>query len=298
MFVAWQVLRSYDTRFRSTERKPHLYLLHGAGGKSIIFPKEERAVEVLSIEDHSWNKADFDFGVLAGVLVDRQWLWSFTGKLLVIATPFREGQHDATKPADFLPIVRHLEYLHEQNVVHGDIRAFNIVFGTTAEGPSDEEGGASGGVFKASQGCLIDFDFGGNLDSNPRYPEGYMKVLGDGSRIGTARAEIQTHEDWYALAYVIFALHEFSVRVPDIPTSSSVLRGQEDSLFSQQERVWRAFKCLKEGDDDSVAIENLKEFLQGADEAGLRVTQGRSFAECFKTSRPASSYATGSPPKK
>jgi hypothetical protein len=59
------------------------------------------------------------------------WLWQFRGKLVVIATPYRPGCHYAQRPTDFIPIIEHLQYLHDDHgIVHGDIRASNMVHST------------------------------------------------------------------------------------------------------------------------------------------------------------------------
>jgi RIO-like serine/threonine protein kinase len=49
--------------------------------------------------------------------------------LIIATTPFRDGKHAANTPSAFLPIINQLMLLHEKGFVHGDIRAFNTVFG-------------------------------------------------------------------------------------------------------------------------------------------------------------------------
>jgi RIO-like serine/threonine protein kinase len=71
----------------------------------------------------------------------------------VIATPCRRGGHVAKKPKAFLPIIDQLEKLHKMDFVHGDIRAFNTVFGEQED-----------------QGWLVNFDFGGEPGIR-RYPK-------------------------------------------------------------------------------------------------------------------------------
>ena len=70
--------------------------------------------------------------------------WPTNGKLIVISTPFRVGSHRAENPKSFVPIIKHLQKLHEQGFLHGDIRVFNTLFG------KDD----------TTKGWLIDFDFG------------------------------------------------------------------------------------------------------------------------------------------
>ena len=57
--------------------------------------------------------------------------------ILVIATPFREGQHVAQHPEDFRPIIDHMEKLHEAGYVHGDIRVYNAAVPNTKGGTLD-----------------------------------------------------------------------------------------------------------------------------------------------------------------
>lgn len=150
-----QVLRSYDTRLRATQRRPFLYLEEEKGG-SVIFPGENVAQKVLTIDDSENDVLDFgDSQSDSGdtTLHRRDWLWEFRGKLLVIATLYLVGRHYATKPTNFLPIIEHLERLHKLGYVHGDIRAFNMVLGGSAE--------ASEEVVDAVLGTSGDTDSGG-----------------------------------------------------------------------------------------------------------------------------------------
>ena len=123
-------MRSYDTRLRATQRRPQLYLAQDEAQKSAIFPREKIAQTVLTAPNDATNALKFggplpeDFE-----LHRRDWLWTGRGKLLVIETHYRHGRHYAEKPTDFLPIIEHLEHLHGNEYVHGDIRAFNMVFG-------------------------------------------------------------------------------------------------------------------------------------------------------------------------
>ena len=76
--------------------------------------------------------------------------------LLVIATPYRDGEHVARKLTSFVPVISQLEALHSKGFVHGDIRGFNVVFGTR----EDKE-----------EGWLIDFDFGGYARTRAKTPQ-------------------------------------------------------------------------------------------------------------------------------
>jgi hypothetical protein len=105
-------------------------------GRSSIFPLEPCADFVLSVNDHYLHDHGnhdplLEFGdPIPMELTEYDWLWQFRGRLLILATPFREGYHFAHRPTDFMPIIEHLEHLHNEGFVHGDIRAFNMVLGT------------------------------------------------------------------------------------------------------------------------------------------------------------------------
>ena len=111
--------------------------------------------------------------------------------LLVITMPYQHGSHAADKPKVFLPIISQLEELHKKGFVHGDIRAFNTVFGK-----------------EDNKGWLIDFDFRGKQIQS-KYPKGYQNCLYDGDHIGDAEDEskILKWHDWYTLGHLIFHIH-------------------------------------------------------------------------------------------
>jgi serine/threonine protein kinase len=127
----------------------------------------------------------------------RDTLWDFRGRFSVYATMFYVGQHVAWRPQDFIPVVNHLLWLHQDGFVHGDIRCCNIVF------RMDE------------QGRLIDYDFGGRITGNhdgatPTYPPGYNFFgLADGVRLGTEGGAMTMRKDWFAMHGVIFKCHDF-----------------------------------------------------------------------------------------
>lgn len=95
----------------------------------------------------------------------------------------------AKKAKSFLPIIAQLALLHEKGFVHGDIRAFNTLFGEQEDHSE-----------------LIDFDFGGNIGIAYN-PDGYRQGLQDGIRIGRQNEKIETWHDCYALGKLIFLVH-------------------------------------------------------------------------------------------
>ena len=325
-----QVLRSYDTRLRATQRRPLLYLAQDEGQKSVIFPREEAAQTVLTAPNDATNALEFgdplpeDFE-----LHRRDWLWTGRGKLLVIGTRYRHGRHHAEKPTDFLPIIEHLEYLHGREYVHGDIRAFNMVLGGSTEAKADpadaaveiaEYSGSVGFVgmrrflkgtfnrvfraestsgndgsvgFNADKGSLIDFDFGGEQGEVTKYPQGYKQYLLDGTRIGQEGKVIQYKDDWHALGQVIFRCHDFC-------PPARLRQGKRQELDSQKEAVLRGLLFPSDDSTGKDVIVKLKNFLRDAEKAGYTVQRSHCFSQCFSSLESSSTadtaMATGSPP--
>ena len=208
-----KLYRCYDNRLRPTERRPDLY------------EKEEPDLfgtcdTILQIKDTNRNNLPLHpFGerIPENVLAIN-WLWTFRGQLKIIATPFVDGKHYATRPEHYIPIIEHLEALHRKNFVHGDIRAYNMVLNYTNP---DE-----------LIGKLIDFDYGGKLataensnGSNPKYPSGYKYNLEDGLRQGRSGADITVEDDWRALGSVILGLYYLltPVSIPDGESETGLL---------------------------------------------------------------------------
>ena len=104
----------------------------------------------------------------------------------IISYDFIPGSHAPQHCAQLRAVVENLLLLHNQNYVHGDIRASNIVF-------ADD--------FKKSQ--LIDFDFCGK-DSRTRYPQYFNRDIDDGQRHEDAvgGALLAKCHDWHSLAFV------------------------------------------------------------------------------------------------
>jgi hypothetical protein len=228
-----------------------------------------------------------------------------------------------------LPIIEHLEYLHGREYVHGDIRAFNMVLGGSTEArgdPVDAHAGiaediSSGGFgtirrflkgtfnwvfraestsgndgsvgFNADNGCLIDFDFGGEQGEMTKYPHGYKQALLDGFRIGQEGKVIQYTDDWHALGQVIFRCHDFC-------PPARLRKGEQQDLDSQEIAVVRGLLFSRGDSAGKDVIVKLKNFLQDAEKAGYTVQRSHGFSQCFSNvenpSTADTAMATGSPP--
>jgi Protein kinase domain len=246
------VLRSYDTRLRPTCRSPSVYLtakvkkVYGKDLKNepmqLDLPTLGRPILYLAKNSSATEDPDVrNFSYTSDIQeideeTQQDCLWDKNGKLQLIETAFRNSHrlnvHEAQRPGDFLPIINHLQHLHEQNFVHGDIRAFNM-------------------VFDGEDGRLIDFDLSG-LEGKTWYPLGYKYELPDALRCGHAHSLIEKHHDWYALGKVIFEFHEF--QVPDN-------LDKQDKILLTFERTELSERFNKLGAKEGLAEEGLSEGL-------------------------------------
>jgi hypothetical protein len=288
-----QVYRCYDNRLRCTERRPDVYE-NWSGIR-------DHCKVVLHIEDiPTTPSTSHPFGQLAPesytnkykkkpAIADFDWLWNFKGQLKVIETKYHEGMHYATKPKQLLPIVDFLESMHKDNYVHGDIRAYNMVLNYEDD--------------KKPEGWLIDFDFGGRIDTNepPKYPTGYKNSLDDGFRLGEPGDSITCDHDLYALGQIIFSIC-YSLNHHDRESVSNEVRLELlDSPYT--------FKAMN-GDYSQLeggAAKFLRDYLCTASEYGFELTLEDRFQKSLKdcnllqvpnSPRIDSQGATGSPEKK
>ncbi len=271
-----QVLRSYDSRVRPTNRSPEIYLSPACC--DLIGGKKATVVAEFKIDtfNHGGDNGDWSWDD------DDDYFWSDPSqgrrRLLIIATLFREGSHMAKSATAFLEVIDQLALLHEKGFVHGDIRAFNTVFNE----PGQDSNKAS---------CLIDFDFGGPIGDMMRYPEGYHRHLDDGDRRGKEKEKIEKWHDWYALGQLIFTIHLF-----DFPKNVS------DELQLKFLRLLQFWSDIRKEPTQS-DIADLKNALSELDNHNVLVTPNQKFNDAlvgFSTHRALDTYkgATGSPPEK
>jgi serine/threonine protein kinase len=255
------VLRSYDTRLRQTSRSPDLYLdakvkkTYGEVPEKELMQKEFGKVpneelmqqddlptlgrSILYLAKKSFEAKDpvvRNFGYTSDIQqiaeeTQQYWLWDNYGKLQLIETAFLEPKqlnvHEAQRPGDFIPIINHLLHLHEQGFVHGDIRAFNM-------------------VFNGNDGKLIDFDLSGKVGER-QYPLGYKSELPDAFRCGHSLNLIEKHHDWYALGSVIFTFHKFreSANIGQHDFQEPANLGQHDKLLLEIKKISDRFDYLE-----------------------------------------------------
>ena len=326
-----KLYRCYDNRFRPTERSPALYgvTLETTDRRSESI--NGRCDEVLEIIDT--NEASvLQFGQLPHHQITMDWLWGFSGQVKVICTEFHEGVHYAKRPEHFLPIIDHLEQLHRNDYVHGDIRAYNMVlnypesipgFRTTLMKELDKMVGVYERIldFVGFQGWLIDFDYGGKITTNERinpiYPKGYAKTLDDGLRKGIAGILIYKDDDWYALGNIIFECHVLERSDADEAKSTEIFNSGTDEakaleleFYKDKDKLNAGFpKYFKRLNGNYDALDGgpanfLRDYLQLASYHNFYFIPQerfkRSLEECnmLKTNqRNDSKGATGSPSK-
>lgn len=173
----------------------------------------ESVLEILDV------KASLNFGILPDferINDEMEWLWVYQGKLQIISTPYRPGLHYAARPHHFLPIIDQLVHLHSQGLVHGDIRAMNMVL-LYYDRPRSESDEVVVGIHDSDdsgndcKGWLIDFDYGGQ-QGVVLYPKGYRDFIHDGERFGRDGQKITILDDWQSLTSLLFRTHSFRQR--------------------------------------------------------------------------------------
>ncbi|CAB9527470.1 expressed unknown protein [Seminavis robusta] len=222
--VGDRLYRSYDTRFRQTDRPPNLYFLDddaNAGNEEYVGEEKKVGEEPTPMAGFHWypsspgekpSENEATINIFAASYCDpqeasgfgsaphsgdkKEWLWENKGRLLVISVPYRIGVHTAEILSDFVPLMKHLDHLHAHGKVHGDIRAFNMVFPQKQNEQGEKE----------SKGWLIDLDFGG-VAGKASYPNNFNYNLSDGFRLRSEAGSIQKMHDFYALCQVALRVH-------------------------------------------------------------------------------------------
>ena len=124
------------------------------------------------------------------------------GSALIISYNFINGTPVASKASHFQSIARCISEMHLANIVHGDIRGFNMLHPTPG-----------GGI---TESMLIDFDLTSLSHEEDRYPPGYADLIADNRwiRIGKPKGSMKREHDWYELAsaMVVYAIDDSVVK--------------------------------------------------------------------------------------
>lgn len=206
------VLRSYDNRVRTSNRNPEIYLDADCQQEAGVGKTLE--VVTLVTSENREDPKDLDKEISSkdlNTLETTMWKQGGRRSLQIISTPYRKGYHVPNSPAAFIPVILQLQKLQQLDYVHGDIRAFNTVFG-----------------IDSSEGWLIDFDFGGK-EGQTRFPKGYKTMLEDARRIGKELNPIEKFHDWHSLGRMIFEVFDYNKSAMDDATKE---------LFSSNSEVW------------------------------------------------------------
>ena len=159
------------------------------------------------------------------------------GQVEVISVPFYQGCHECKNIRQAITLIEWFIELHGKGFVHGDIRAFNLVFSDDGSKP-------------------IDFDFGGAIDKT-KFPPGYVEELKDGRRSLRAPCELITPEhDLFALKYVLLILH--TIEIPKFLNNDQKMSffPLKDSLNSSKtmRELLSIFEKLSKISEDSIII--------------------------------------------
>ena len=103
--------------------------------------------------------------------------------LSVIRYPRVAGSHAPLLVGQWISVIKSVQGFHANGIVHGDLRASNIVFSEVGNGAT-----------------IIDFDFAGENDTK-RYPEGFNVKIDDGTRARNASGgrPLLFNHDWFSV---------------------------------------------------------------------------------------------------
>ena len=114
----------------------------------------------------------------------------FRGAVVVVKYDYLEGTHVAWKASQFAAIAETIKVMHSQNIVHADVRGFNMLH-----------------PIKDSSICiscsnLLDFDLNGMHGTDVYPPPGFVDALEGVAfiRPGKPSSKLQMCDDWYELA--------------------------------------------------------------------------------------------------
>lgn len=149
------------------------------------------AVQVGDVVYKLFEKADENWSIQENMLQGSK---AFTfNATYVCKYPYVPGSSEASTVKQLRSAVVALKSLHDQNIIHADVRPANMVFG--------------------EESCTyIDFEFSG--DEKHRYPEGFNLEPRDVKRHNDVKPHAFLHRlhDWYSLASV-FRSYKLSSRV-------------------------------------------------------------------------------------
>lgn len=129
------------------------------------------------------------------------------GRIVMLSYDYVSGNHC---PTNFIGILKTLKILHDENIVHGDIRLCNL-------------------VFTATEGFLIDFDLARTEGCN--YPVGYKFYKNQRHNEARSSRPMKKFHDRFSLSYIMKSAGvEDSIADPNVPLSLIIetLEGFQD----------------------------------------------------------------------
>ena len=119
---------------------------------------------------------------------------------MIISYKYQDGTHYPSKAGDFLSIAKMIQEMHNQNIVHGDIRCMNMLHPYKSNESGKDKASVTSdkiGHKEIEESCLIDFDFSGEAGIC-KYPLGYRNLILDvvDVRAGKANNVMKKEDDW------------------------------------------------------------------------------------------------------
>jgi len=185
------VFKIFDNRFHPTFRKPNVWL-----------EKRHRWIADLNVEKHLEFNESESLDVLGKPTRKRERdsdpptnVAYPRGSVVVIKYKFVAGTHFASKVSHFQQVARCITSMHEADIVHGDIRGFNMLH------PHPSPNTVSDAITRS---CLIDFDLCGKPGVD-KYPPGYASKVDDNvfARSGKQCQSMEKFHDWRELSSVM-----------------------------------------------------------------------------------------------
>jgi hypothetical protein len=156
------VYKIFDNRYSQTYRSPDLWLAKDQNkpGECAPWLKKLNVENILEVEEPHAPELNNEYTL--GTVNSGPVPYGF-GRVLVLGYLYIEGAHVPKSVYSFVSVAKQLQEMYDGGYVHGDIRAYNMVFGQTQN--------------DADKAWLIDFDFSGK-ENGKCYPPGYSRSRG------------------------------------------------------------------------------------------------------------------------
>ena len=265
------VFKIFDNRFHPTFRKPNVWL-----------EKRHRWIANLNVEKHLEFNESESLDVLGKPTRKRERdsdpptnVAYPRGSVVVIKYKFVAGTHFASKVSHFQQVARCITSMHEADIVHGDIRGFNMLH------PHPSPNTVSDAITRS---CLIDFDLCGKPGVD-KYPPGYASKVDDNvfARSGKQCQSMEKFHDWRELSSV---MAHYSIPLDSIATLQE---------FKDKQKAWETLVNLLDVENvakDADFAASIDTFIREDGDADIQLpnTLKRLWSNLLK--------GTGSPNKK